>query len=348
MGAGGSVPLPPRLSQKLGETTTQLQHLPPVLSAEAIEGIHVATVARNRWLAGEISKADSPTMTSARGTLVGLVRDAQRGGSFRDYLVLLLEDTRLGLLTGSRSVPAPVLELACLVNPFLSRVEADGPDPRWEGVQFASSFRPSDLNLVTESERDLLVLLYYSSGSSDHAQEAVKFVGEYVAKHASQQILWRRKEPLAETEVFLHWVIFQLIPVIAKKEERLHLPGDVAADLQAELDDEAGRLLSLCEMLLGDHRLDQLCLLLQALDKYPSRQAQPYVGSRIRRLARGMKRKRADCPTKPWHTIAADRLVDELKSARHAARETWGRKAGVRIAVGEGHSEIELGKSKKD
>ncbi len=127
--------------------------MPPVITAEAIEGVNAAAVARNSYLAGDPSQDEPSGLSSTREKLVNLIKDAQQRGSFRDYIVLLLEDARLGLLATSHGISSPLMEMACLINPFLHRVEAEEEQPVGDGIKFAPSFRTSDLELVTESER---------------------------------------------------------------------------------------------------------------------------------------------------------------------------------------------------
>ncbi len=188
----------------------------------------------------------------------------------------------------------------------------------------------------TNGWKDLLVLLYYSASANDHADEAVNFVAQYIEKHATAKILGRRRESLAETEVFIHWVIFHLVPKVAKRETQLQLSEASASTLHAEVHDQAPRLLTLCHMLLYENGLDQICLLLSCLDTYPSREAQAHLPARVRRLARGMRKRRADRATQPWHRATADQLLEDLQSLKHEARAKWGRKAGVRVGIGGG------------
>ena len=199
------------------------------------------------------------------------------------------------------------------------------------------------------SSQDLLVLIFYLARPGENPEEALAFITKYTETHATAGIIERRKDPLSETEIYIHWAIFQLISNLRRMEDGLHLGEAASANLLAELCNQLSRAIALYDMLLPENRLDQICLLLQCLSKYPPHEAQPYIPPHMRRMARAMKKKRADRPTQDWHKATADRLLMDLKTVREDARRAWGRKAGARLAVGEGHgAAIELRKIKTD
>jgi hypothetical protein len=104
---------------------------------------------------------------------------------------------------------------------------------------------------------------------------------------------------------------------------------------------------TVCEMLLEEHRLDQICLVLQFLDIAPHPEAQAHYRRAFQRLAAGMKKKRnADRALKDGHKDVADRILRDCRRAKETGRDRWGWKGGARLSVGDG--EFELHKVKKD
>jgi len=190
-------------------TTIQVQHLPPLITSAAREGLLAASQARDAFLAREI-QGDALQIREAHAKLVGLILAAHKAGNFRDYLCLLIEKAMLGLSTGTGIPEAPLLEIALLVNPFLDKLSttkhfeiaanhAFGEPLRT--LTFASVFRQADLEHVAEDEKDLMVLLFYCCRLHDCADEAVDFVRRIAEKAATPSILERKKESFSEIDV---------------------------------------------------------------------------------------------------------------------------------------------------
>jgi hypothetical protein len=103
-----------------------------------------------------------------------------------------------------------VLDVARFVNPFLNSpsndVGASGPSAPADTDKNASPIPPflaTDAALMSETEKDLLVLLYYCHvanirGSPD---EVVSHLCNMAAKYGTIKDLDVRMEPLSETEV---------------------------------------------------------------------------------------------------------------------------------------------------
>lgn len=101
------------------------------------------------------------------------------------------------------------------------------------------------------------------------------------------------------------------------------------------------------KVLLREHRLDQICMLLQFLALAPHPDTQAWYRRRVQRLARGMKKKRGgDRALKDGHVEVADRILRELKCAKETGKDRWGWKGGVQVSVGD--STFDLHKVKKD
>ena len=120
-----------------------------------------------------------------------------------------------------------------------------------------------------------------------------------------------------------------------------------ASKLQVETGTNLNRLLTVCDMLVNEHRLDQVCFLLEFLEIEAYSSAKPYYRRRVAGLAKEMKKKKtADRVLQDWHLAMADRILGQLKQAKETARERWGWKSGVRVSVGD--EAFELHKIKKD
>jgi len=148
-------------------------------------------------------------VVATRDKLSTLILEAHGAGNFRDYLSLLVEHAILGLSTKSGRPGFPLLELACLVNPFLNRereisaLRLGEGDMPLDGLRFTPAFRPSDLEHVAAEEKDVLVLLYYSSDIPQCADEAIEFISRISEKSGAPDILGTRLESFSETEVSL-------------------------------------------------------------------------------------------------------------------------------------------------
>lgn len=134
----------------------------------------------------------------------------------------------------------------------------------------------------------------------------------------------------------------------ANPPQPLKLAPQAANQLRAESQTQVRRLFTICDMLLHDHRLDQICLLLQQLQQLPPlrRGADEVTVARVHTLARQMK-KRSNSDgrdVKVWHIAYADSLVAGLRPAKPRLR--WRRVLGF-AAPAEAEA-VEMGRMKKD
>lgn len=215
-------------------------------------------------------------------------------------------------------------------------------------------------------------MLYYSHKIDAFADEAIAFVSRITDKSGTASILERRKEPFSESEVrhvlpnyyskkptgretdadtlsqiYAQWVCCYITSYLAGKPPGIKLSPAGATHLQIETASNLNRLLTICTMLLDEHRLDQICLLLQFLDIEPFPETQAYYRRRVQSLAKGMKKKRnEERALRDWHVERADKVIRDLRIAKDTGRDRWGWKAGLKISVGDGV--YDLFKMKKD
>jgi len=149
------------------------------------------------------------------------------------------------------------------------------------------------------------------------------------------------------TQVYVHWAACFIITQLSNKEQgSIKLSTQGRSKLEVETGSNLARLLTICEMLLREHRLDQICLLLEFLDVMPYPESQSHYPARVRSLAKGMRKKRGEeRALSDWHVERADRLIQDLRKAKDTGKDRWGWKAGVRVSVGDAY---ELHKMKKD
>ncbi|GJC92811.1 hypothetical protein ColKHC_01637 [Colletotrichum higginsianum] len=335
-GASSRPPPPPRVAKTLPTTTVWVQHLPPIISETARQAIIATAQLRNKYLAEGGQEDASP---QALGSLVerldASIEGAREAANIRDFTVLITEQTVLRLVTDTGSPSQSLLDLARAVNPFLNRHADDddggqqgpGPSSR-EADSLPAPFRPSDLSLIDGPEKDLLVLLHYCDPSNLKGclEEAMAQLSVMAAKHGTIKDLDLRKEPLSETEVYIHWVSLYLAANVP--------PGALSPDLAAKLDSEKSmqmsRLLTVCEMLLSDGRLDQICFLLVFLRRCAVAQDKSWWRSRAKQILKGMKKRRA--ARAQWHVDFADEALTGLKAwEHHGQADRWSKRGSLTI-----------------
>ncbi|KAK1675971.1 hypothetical protein BDP55DRAFT_728323 [Colletotrichum godetiae] len=218
MGGGSSRPSPPpRVAKTLWSTTVWIQHLPPIVSDTTREVILSIRQIRSRYLTGGISSLGPEEVALLLGRLNVLVEDARHAANIRDYVTLCTEETIVRLLTDHGPISQKLLEVARAVNPFIGsqandvgRLEADSTSG--EDGNLPIPFRPSDTCLIDECEKDLLVLLCYCDIAvlEGSIEEALAQLLKMAEKYGTIKDLDLRKEPLSETEINIHWILFYL------------------------------------------------------------------------------------------------------------------------------------------
>ncbi|TQN64595.1 hypothetical protein CSHISOI_10834 [Colletotrichum shisoi] len=337
-GASSRPPPPRRIAKTLPTTTVWIQHLPPIISETARQAILATAQLRNKYLTGggEGDEGDASPQ-AALGSLVerldASIDAAREAANIRDFTVLVTEQTVLRLVTDTGPPSRSLLDLARAVNPFLNRHAVDdddgqqGPGPSSRETDgLPAPFRQSDLSLIDGPEKDLLVLLHYCDPSSLKGclEEAVAQLSVMAAKHGTIKDLDLRKEPLSETEVYIHWVPLYLAANVP--------PGTLSPGLAAKLDSEKSmqmsRLLTVCEMLLSDGRLDQICFLLVFLRRCAAAEDKPWWRSRAKQILKGVKKKRA--ARAQWHVDFANEALTGLKAREHRGQEDrWSKRGSL-------------------
>lgn len=188
--------------------------MPPVISKTGEQGISAAAARRTYYLSEDEANSSPGAIGSTEGHLRNLIAVALGRCNIRDYVTLLIELSmlRLALDTGPPTLDA--LELAQAVNPFLNRQPGDvsisgGPSQPGESSTSRSDgplprpFRDTDTAMVTDTEKHLLVLLYYCDLSNlrKSPDEAVAQLSKVVWKYGNLPSIDLRKESFTETEV---------------------------------------------------------------------------------------------------------------------------------------------------
>ena len=109
------------MSRKLDGTTIQIQHLPPLITSNARAVIRLTAEAKAVFLSNQ-NAAASERLAAAHAKLSSAIISAHQAGRFRDYMVLLIEKAIMGLSTRTGGPNSPLRELACLINPFLTKL----------------------------------------------------------------------------------------------------------------------------------------------------------------------------------------------------------------------------------
>ncbi|EXF78305.1 hypothetical protein CFIO01_00300 [Colletotrichum fioriniae PJ7] len=350
MGGGSSRPSPPpRVPNTLSSTTIWIQHLPPLIAETTREVILSIRQIRSRYLTGGIPSVAPEEVASLVERLDVLIDDARHAANIRDYITLCTEATLLRLLTDTRPISQKLLEVARAVNPFLGSQGADV-----ERLEAASTsgddnnlpipFRPSDTCLIDEPEKDLLVLLWYCDVAvlEESVEEALAQLLKMAAKYGTIKDLDLRKESLSETEINIHWILFYLEHQISLTIAAGGNPGESGAKLDFEKSIRMSRLLTICEMLLSEGRLDQICFLLTPLRRCIASQDKPWWRSRTRRLLKGMRKTRAG--RQKWHIQLADEQLLCIKGLDTDGGKSWAWRGSSTIRP----ETVEMGKMKGD
>jgi len=178
--------------------------LPPATTQTAREGIALCAGLRRHYVYSSTTDAEKPAVDKTLSQLGSLVESAKQACNVRDYVTLLIETAVLRLSMDLGPPTEELVEVARFVNPFL---QPAGSGERGEVVAGSAAglepFRATDAALITDMEKDLLVLLYYChveniKGSPD---EAIGHVGRMAKKYGDLSDLKTRKEPFLETEV---------------------------------------------------------------------------------------------------------------------------------------------------
>ncbi|KAF6814042.1 hypothetical protein CSOJ01_04275 [Colletotrichum sojae] len=345
-GASSRPPPPPRVAKTLASTTVWVRHLPPVISEPTRQTIHDAIQLRNRYLAGEDVSRD---VASLSGRLDGLIEDAREAAHVRDFAVLAIEATIICLLTDFGPPSQGLLDLALAVNPFLNqRAAEDGPDAAGPSTGgdggLPQPFRQSDLALIDDTEKDLLVLLHYCSLDNlrSSPDETVAQLSQMAEKYGTIKDLDLRKELIPEIEIYIHWTIMYLTANLLASVPPTSLSPDSSRKLDFEQGIQMSRLLTICEMLLKDARSDQVCFLLMFLRRCAAYQDKTWWRSRGKQLLKGLKKTRTGRAA--WHVEFAEKNLAGLKRLEDEGSERWSRRGSLMIE----REEFEMGKMKGD
>jgi hypothetical protein len=179
--------------------------LPPATTQTAREGIALCAGLRRHYIYSATSKAEESVVEKTVTLLDNLIQAAKKACNIRDYVTLLIEVTVLRLSMDLGPPTEELIEVARFVNPFLHHAgSGGGGSSEVEGSSMTlAPFRTTDAALITDIEKDLLVLLYYChveniKGSPD---EAIGHLGRMAEKFGGISDLKTRKEPFLETEV---------------------------------------------------------------------------------------------------------------------------------------------------
>ncbi|KAL0781992.1 hypothetical protein CaCOL14_003327 [Colletotrichum acutatum] len=253
MGGGSSRPSPPpRVPKTLPSTTIWVQHLPPLISETTHQVILSIGQIRSQYLMGAISSVDSEDLRSLIERLDVLIEDAHLSANIRDYIRLCTEETMLRLLTDRKPISQTLFEVARAVNPFLGSQGIDVGKLKAGSISAGDDnlpipFRPSDTCLIDESEKDLLVLLYYCDVAllEGSIEEALAQLLKMAKKYGTIKDLDLRRESLSETEINIHWILFYLENKISLAIAAGGSPPESGAKLDFERSTRMSRLLTI-------------------------------------------------------------------------------------------------------
>ncbi|CAI4211905.1 unnamed protein product [Parascedosporium putredinis] len=289
MGAGSSTPAPEGRSAREGvlagvidaiSSTIRTMDLPPAITDRAREGIRLSAGLRRHFLFNTGQDADDDVAATTLVMMAGLATKARQACNIRDYVTLLVEDTVLRL-----------------------------------SMDLVGAFRTTDAALVTDVEKGLLVLLYYchESNIKDSPDEAIGHLCKLAEKYGDIKDLDTRKEPLTETEVYLFWALAFLVANITASVPEANLTAESRTRLAAERGVQLNRLLTACEMLLSEGRLDQACFCLAFLRRMVAGEERAWWKSRAKRIAKELGRRRK--VRQKWHEEFAAQAVREVVKA---------------------------------
>jgi hypothetical protein len=187
--------------------------LPQAITETAREGMRLCAGLRRHYLFSTGNNVDDAMTATTLEMLTGLIAKAKEACNIRDYVTLLIEDTVLRLSMDLSPPTKALRDVARFINPFLN---SEGPQS--STATAIEPLRATDAALITDTEKDLLVLLYYChenniKGSPD---EAIGHLCKLAGKYGDVKNLDIRKEPFTETEVS-----FPHRQLIKKEEEEL-------------------------------------------------------------------------------------------------------------------------------
>ncbi|KAF0317977.1 hypothetical protein GQ607_014762 [Colletotrichum asianum] len=345
-GASSRPPPPPRVAKTLSSTTVWVRHLPPIISENALQAIHSAIQLRNLYLAGDDASSGPRAVASLVEHLDGLADEAREAANVRDYVSLVIESTILSLMTDLGPPSKIQLGLARALNPFLNHPDegAEAGPSSIDDEALPSPFRLSDVTLIDDPEKDLLVLLYYCDLVNLKASpdETVTQLTKMADKYGKIKDLDLRKELLTEIEIYIHWVMMYLTSNISAFAPLTALSASLTTKLEFEKGIQMSRLLTICEMLLQDSRSDQTCFLLMFLRRCAMNQEKTWWRSRAKAVLKGLKKTRVGRST--WHVEYAEKNLASLKRLEETGEERWSRRGSLTID----REQFELNKLKGD
>ncbi|KAI8306377.1 hypothetical protein K4K59_011580 [Colletotrichum sp. SAR11_240] len=249
-GASSRPPPPPRVAKTLSSTTVWVRHLPPIISENARQAIHSAIQLRNLYLAGDDASSGPPAVASLVEHLDGLADEAREAANVRDYVSLVIESTILSLMTDLGPPSKILLGLARAVNPFLNHPDegAEAGPSSIDDEALPSPFRLSDVTLIDDLEKDLLVLLYYCDLVNLKASpdETVAQLTKMADKYGMIKDLDLRKELLTEIEIYIHWVMMYLTSNVSAFAPPTAFSASFTTKLEFEKGIQMSRLLTIC------------------------------------------------------------------------------------------------------
>ncbi|KAL0935903.1 uncharacterized protein CTRU02_208118 [Colletotrichum truncatum] len=345
-GASSRPPPPPRVATTLTSTTVWVRHLPPIISSDARQAIHSAIQLRNRYLAGDETSSGPQAVASLVERLETLIEEAREAANIRDFVVLAIESTILSLTTDYGAPSKRLLDLARAVNPFLNQQDGTtepGPSSSADGG-LPVPFRQSDLALIDDPEKDLLVLLHYCdiANLKSSPDETVAQLSKMADKYGTIKDLDLRKEHITECEVYIHWTIMYLTSNLSTLAAPTAFSLGSGTKLDFEKSIQMSRLLTISEMLIKDARSDQVCFLLMFLRRCATNQEKTWWRSRTKGVLKGLKKTRSG--KGQWHVDFAEKNLASLKRLEEDGEERWSRRGSLMIE----REELEMGKMKGD
>lgn len=200
-------------------STIRTMDLPPATTETAREGIRLCAGLRRHYLFSTGNDVDDTMTATTLEMLTGLIAKAKEACNIRDYVTLLIEDTVLRLSMDLSPPTKALRDVARFVNPFLN---SEGPQS--STTTAIEPFRATDAALITDTEKDLLVLLYYchESNIKGSPDEAIGHLCKLASKYGDVKDLDVRKEPFTETEVSVPPTggFFPLTPIESTRWEK--------------------------------------------------------------------------------------------------------------------------------
>jgi hypothetical protein len=145
--------------------------------------------------------------------------------------------------------------------------------------------------------------------------------------------------------VYIFWAIFYLTSNISTTFEGTKLTPASHSKLQAEKSLELSRLLTVCEMLATEDRLDQICFLLMFLRRCIGNASKGWWKSRTKSLIKALKKNRQG--RQQWHIEYAERTLKSLKHLDdEEGVERWSRRESLQLSKDHHLEFVELGKLK--